>query len=59
MCCARSSLDLYLGGALKVTYDLDKGQLRVEGPEADKNTFEELLGRLNSSLPFFGMVSTR
>lgn len=46
-------------GELKVTYDSPGGQLRVEGPEATKDTFEELLCCLNSSLSFFGMVSTR
>lgn len=46
-------------GEFKVTYDFDGGQLRVEGPRATENTFEELLSCLDSTLSFFGLVSTQ
>ena len=48
-----------IGVNLKVTYDFDRGQLRVEGSGATENTFEELLSCLNSNISFFGLVSTQ
>ena len=48
-----------LWGALKVTFDNTAGHLRVEGPGATEDTFEELLLALSSSLSWFGMVSSR
>lgn len=46
-------------GALKVKFDTARGELRVEGPKATNDTFEELLLCLRSNLSCFDMVSPR